>query len=265
MQFTGIVITYNEEKHLQKCLSRLSFCDQLVVIDLGSSDHSLGIAKQFNAEIFQHNWVPIPEEVRKKALGFAKNEWVIFPDPDEILPKGIEVALRLLINSEPNLGVIEIPMRYYFMSKPLHYTKMGQTFSVRRVLNKERATYIPYVHTPMQPLNSYIVKRLDANLATDCTEHYWIDSYNQLFEKHRRYIKGEGKSRYYSGEKFSWVLMSKKTIRELKINLIHHKGIQGGFVGIFLSFFFAWYTMMAYLSLRHYTNKISTHESKISL
>ena len=73
IQFTGIVVTYNEDKYLNECLKYLSFCEQLIVMDLGSTDHSVEIAKTYGAIIVQHERVPIVEQVRTKALEYSND------------------------------------------------------------------------------------------------------------------------------------------------------------------------------------------------
>ena len=145
-KFTGIVIMYNEEKRLRDCLSSLAFCDQLLVVDLGSKDSSVRIAKQCGAEVIRHNWVPIVEQIREKALTFARNEWIIFLDPDEVFPAGVEVDLGAMIRRDTILGLIKIPWRFYFKGKPLHYTIWG--------LKRPRGAY--FINTEMNLALMYI-------------------------------------------------------------------------------------------------------------
>ena len=88
--------------------------------------------------------------------------------------------------------------------------------------------------------------------------HYWADSYRQLFEKHTRYIQREGEARYRSGLRFSWIGMLFDILKHLVKNLFQYKGIVGGFRGTFLSFFYAWYVMQSWLSLRRYQQNMGT-------
>ena len=86
IKFTGIVVTFNDDRYLRSSLSSISFCDQIIVIDLGSFDNSVAIANEMEAEVIEHRWVPIADQIRQKALKFSKNQWVIFIDPDEVFP-----------------------------------------------------------------------------------------------------------------------------------------------------------------------------------
>ena len=98
IKFTGIVVTYNEENHLKECLTSLMFCDQLIVVDLGSTDRSIEISKQCGAEIKHEKLVPIVEQIKERVVGFSRNDWIIFIDPDEVFPLDI-VSWSPLIES----------------------------------------------------------------------------------------------------------------------------------------------------------------------
>lgn len=252
VQFTGIVVTYNEERHLRDCLNSLAFCEQLIVIDLGSTDASVEIARQYGAEVVHHERVPVVEQIWEEAVTYARNDWVILLDPDEVLPAGIEDDLPLLIVKDPNLGLIKIPQQYYFIGKPLHCTKWGRAGERSVVHHRKRVRFSANVHRGTQLLNGYTVGVLSRKSADYCIRHYWVDSYRQLFEKHWRYIKYEGDSRYNTGQRFSWSFMVKTSYRALKANLVDYRGLLGGFTGVFLSFFHSWYTLMSWLSLRKY-------------
>ena len=120
------------------------------------------------------------------------------------------------------------------------------------LLHRRRVRISPNVHTPTQPLAGYTVLDLGKSLPQARVRHYWIDSYHQLFEKHLRYLRIEGKSRYESGARFSWFQTIARTGWELKRNLLDYRGLFGGPRGWFLSFFYAWYTWRAWLSLRRF-------------
>ena len=106
-------------------------------------------------------------------------------------------------------------------------------------------------------------------LNTDMDIRAWAENYlkektrgentqmsDEEFEKHWRYIKFEGEARYKKGERFSWQIWLRQTVRALKQSLIDAKGLQAGFTGVFLSVFYAWYVCMSLLSLRQYQRAI---------
>jgi len=261
IKFTGIVVTYNEARRLRECLNSLAFCDQLIVVDLGSEDESVEIARECGAEIVHHERVPVVEQVRSEVISRARNEWVVFADPDEVFPVGIGEVSRSLIRRDPDLGVIMMPVQNYFKGRPLDFTVWGSGQQVcRRVVHRNRNRFSPHVHRGMQLLEGYTSITLPREPA-NCLKHYWVDSYREMFGKHWRYIKQEGQARYELGERFWWRRWVWETRQALRQNLFDYGGLKGGFTGIFLSFFYAWYVCMSLLSLRRYQRRVERNTS----
>lgn len=261
LKFTGIVVTYNDERHLRNSLNSLTFCDQLLVFDLGSSDNSVAIAHEIGAQVLNHGWVPIADEIRQKTLKYSRNEWVIFIDPDEEFPRQFEYKLRKIICEEARLGIVEIPWLFFFKGRPLYNTIWGKKKYKGVIMHKERVILNPMVHETYEILSGFRRKVIESQ-QNYILKHYWIDTYKQLFEKHWRYIKLEGEAKYNRGFRFSWKYWIKETLSALKTNLVDCRGLYGGGTGIFLSFFYAWYVSMSLLSLRQYQKKKSYYKSR---
>ena len=258
IEFSGIVITYNEARRLRECLNSLAFCEQLLVVDLGSKDGSLEIVRECGAELIEHAWVPIVEQVWPYAVSLARHEWVLLLDPDEVLPAGIEDDFRRVITENPDLGAMRVPWQFFFKGRALHCTVWGQRNTKMVVQHKARVEFSAGVHRGRKVLPGYRVVELPGRDADYCGKHYWVDSYRELFEKHMRYIKLEGESRYNAGQRFSWFKAILSTGHALEINLIDNRGLLGGFNGIFLSLFYTWYVWMGWLSLRQYGRRQNT-------
>ena len=101
---TAAVLTKNDEKNLPLCLERLEWVDDLVVVDSGSSDKTMEIAKQFKARIFvnspqkfihadQRNWVLDHARIR--------TDWVMNVDPDEIITEKLKEKILISIADAP--------------------------------------------------------------------------------------------------------------------------------------------------------------------
>ncbi len=255
INFSAIVVTYNEDRRLIECLNSLKFCDQLLVVDLGSTDTSIDIAKKFRAQILHVQRMPVVEQIHAKVINQAKNDWVILLDPDEVMPVGIENVLQTHISNIPNLGLIKIPSQFYFKGKELLCTIWGKNdLSKRFVIHKLRNKLSVQVHcsiTLLDGFTSVICQRGNNNYI----KHYWTDSYNQLFEKHLRYIKKEGEAKYTKGERFSYYGLLTSTIIAFKYNIISCNGYRN-FTGVFLSLFYSWYILMSKLSLKKYQKKL---------
>lgn len=86
----------NESKHLEHCLRSLvpvlqALDSELIVVDTGSTDDSVEIAKKFTDRVYCHEWNNDFGAMRNTVLSYARGEWFCFVDGDEVLedPKGI--------------------------------------------------------------------------------------------------------------------------------------------------------------------------------
>lgn len=84
-EFSAAVICFNEEKHIGFCLESLSWCEQIVVVDSGSTDRTVEIVNEFpNAELHVRSFDNFINQ-KNHALSLCRNEWVISLDADELL------------------------------------------------------------------------------------------------------------------------------------------------------------------------------------
>jgi len=78
------MIVKNEERFLDGCLASLEgLVDEAVVVDTGSSDRTVEIAKARGARVFQHAWREDFSAARNEALDRATSDWILYIDADE--------------------------------------------------------------------------------------------------------------------------------------------------------------------------------------
>lgn len=96
MKISGVVIAFNEEAKIEACLRSLrEVCDEIIVLDSGSSDSTVAIAQDLGAKIFTQAFQGHIEQ-KNAAIQFAKNQWILSLDADEVLsPELIEAILRI--------------------------------------------------------------------------------------------------------------------------------------------------------------------------
>ena len=87
-------------------------------------------------------------------------------------------------------------------------------------------------------------------------KHLWCSSWKQLLEKHKRYIYGEGKSRYNAGLYYNTKEKYKSSIIKFYYSFKTLKGYKDGYTGIVLSFLAARYEFLSWNSLRNYMKEI---------
>ena len=88
------LIAKNEEKFLAQCLKSVrGLAAQIIVVDTGSTDRTVAIAREFGAEIYSFAWGDDFAAARNAALERATGDWVLMLDADEELPSAQHAAL----------------------------------------------------------------------------------------------------------------------------------------------------------------------------
>ncbi len=97
-----IVLTKNEQKDLPTCLASIGWCDDVHVLDSGSTDHTVAIAEAAGAFCYYHPFTSFGAQ-RNWALDHCllKHDWILFLDADEQATPAFEQALRQAL-SDPD-------------------------------------------------------------------------------------------------------------------------------------------------------------------
>ena len=255
MNLSALLVVFNEEKRLGDCLRSLKLIEDVIVVDIGSTDSSAKIAKDMGFKVYKHPWVPVVEMVLPNMIYLLKNDWFIKVDPDEVLPINLIDDL-LNLDVDEKVGIVQVPYQYYFLNKKLDTTIWGGVRFIQRIFHRDRVNVTADVHRALNCKPGYEQYKIPSRPG-NAVIHYWIDNYQQLITKHERYIALEGMSRYNNGSHFSMRALITNPLKIFRHSFIECHGWRGGWVGWFLSFFIAFYEARALLSLRMYEKSIS--------
>ena len=81
-RLTAIILTLNEEAHIQACIQSLAWADEVVVFDSYSQDETVDMARKAGATVFQSKFENYAQQ-RNAALAAVDTDWVFFVDADE--------------------------------------------------------------------------------------------------------------------------------------------------------------------------------------
>lgn len=100
------MIVKNEERQLAACLnSARGFVDEIIIVDTGSTDKTVEIAKEFDAEIHHFPWQNDFSLARNESIKHAKGEWILYLDADERIDmNNFEKYRRLLQDVSSDIG-----------------------------------------------------------------------------------------------------------------------------------------------------------------
>jgi glycosyltransferase involved in cell wall biosynthesis len=119
---TAIVLTYNEEMHLKRCLISLKYiCEDIVIIDSFSNDETESIAKEFGARFYQNPFVNHAVQLNWGIENGAINtDWVIRVDADEYISEKLASSIKNeLPTLKEHITGVRVKRLMYFFNKPL--------------------------------------------------------------------------------------------------------------------------------------------------
>ncbi|HRE29784.1 MAG TPA: glycosyltransferase family 2 protein [Anaerolineales bacterium] len=136
---SAIVLTLNEERHLPECLASLSWADEVVVFDSGSTDATQQIATAAGARLVTRQFDHYAGQ-RDAALASVSSEWVLFVDADERIPVALRDEIRSVL-ARPEAGWW-IPRHNYLFGTLTRHTGWYPDYQLR-LLRRMRAHYDP--------------------------------------------------------------------------------------------------------------------------
>lgn len=96
------MIVRDEEHTLGRCLEAVrGVVDQIVIVDTGSTDSTIAIAREYGAEVHHFAWCDDFAAARNEALRHACGEWILYLDADEMLTPESAATLRHLLRQQP--------------------------------------------------------------------------------------------------------------------------------------------------------------------
>jgi (heptosyl)LPS beta-1,4-glucosyltransferase len=122
-RISACIVCRNESDKLTPCLESVQWADEILLMDLQSSDSSAHIAATFGARVVTHPPVPVVELVRNELAEVATSDWILVVDPDERVTPGLAQELQR-VSSDPSMHAVVLPRMNidlgYAPSAPLH-------------------------------------------------------------------------------------------------------------------------------------------------
>ncbi|HEU4472097.1 MAG TPA: glycosyltransferase family 2 protein [Flavisolibacter sp.] len=136
IKVSAVLICFNEAARIGKTLSQLWWCDEIIVIDSGSSDATVPICREFGCKVFTHPFTGFGEQ-KKYGVSKAANDWILCPDADEVLTDELIEEIRNELNQpKVEFGAFMVPRNLVFMNKTFAYGKETGSYVVR-LFNKK--------------------------------------------------------------------------------------------------------------------------------
>lgn len=119
IKLTAIIATRNEEEFIENCLRSVSFADEILVIDSGSTDNTLEIVKKLGARIIKRDWHGF-RDTHDFGAAEARGEWLLYLDADERVSKTLKNNILAELQG-PIHDAYQVSRLNYFMGRPMRH------------------------------------------------------------------------------------------------------------------------------------------------
>lgn len=96
---SAFIVCKNEESNIRRCLESISWCDEIVIVDSGSTDRTIDICREFSKLIYHHEWLGY---VQQKQYGLSRctKEWIFNLDADEVVTPELRASIEGVLASD---------------------------------------------------------------------------------------------------------------------------------------------------------------------
>lgn len=182
---SGCVITWQEADRIADCVRSLAFCDEVVVVDSGSSDGTPDLAAGLGARVVVNRPFPGHREQKQFAVAQARNDWVFCLDADERCTPALQARVRELAAAGFAAGAYDMPRQNHYLGRVQRHGLFVPDRKVR-LFDRRRARWggrNPHDHVEVNPGTT--VERLSEAIEhlsyRDFAHHLrTIDSYTRI-------------------------------------------------------------------------------------
>jgi glycosyltransferase involved in cell wall biosynthesis len=223
-----VINTLNEEKNLPRVLGSVkNFADEVVVVDMRSTDRTVEIASQFGAKVYGHERTGYVEPARNFAIQKAQNDWVLILDADEKLPIELARWLKQEIKA-PRADYYRIPRKNIIFGKWIKHSRWWPDYNIR-FFRKNHVVWGEHIHSVPSTIGSGYDLAADSAMAII---HYHYDSVEQFIERMNRYTTQQLKVLQSSGYEFRWADLITKPASEFLSRFFLGQGYKDGVHGL---------------------------------
>ncbi|MBI2603887.1 MAG: glycosyltransferase family 2 protein [Deltaproteobacteria bacterium] len=237
---SAIIITLNEEGSLRRCLESLPPCE-IIVVDSGSSDRTLEIAKQWGASVYLRDFDNYAAQ-KNFAVSKATRPWVLSVDADEVLDETLRTSIKKITGTKhPSCEGYRVRRSLVFMGRKLRFGKARD--EPLRLFRNGSAKFVDEIHEKVNIEGA--VKTLAGEIL-----HYSYENLDDYFSRFNLYTHKIAWQHYKQKVK---VPIFKHIVRpwfEFTYRYFFRLGFLDGFAGYSYALISSLYAFVKYEKLR---------------
>jgi len=180
------IITLNEEANLARTLASVQFASEVIIIDSGSTDQTLEIARSFaNVTVLVEEWKGFSAQ-KNSVIEKCTGDWILSLDADEELTSELQMEIRILLSEQPNADAYLLRRRNLFLNRWIRHGGYYPDPKLR-LFRRHVANFAPAARFTERPVHETIA--FDGKLETlhhDLVHHAYptIESYLEHMDRY---------------------------------------------------------------------------------
>jgi len=224
-KISAVIITKNEEANIERCLTSISWVDEIVVVDSGSTDRTLEICKKYNCKIIETEWLGFGS-TKKLAVDNATYDWIFSIDSDEEVTGILKSKIELILTDPKNNGY-RIKRKSFYLERLIKHCGWNSDFPLR-LFNKNFGNFND------KEVHESVVLNGDISKINEHMLHYTYPTIEVHLKKINRYSTIQAEEMYKLGKRYPIVLAVFFGLNKFANTYLFNLGILDGREGFIL-------------------------------
>jgi len=238
---TVTVITQDEAANISACLASVAWADEVLVVDSGSTDDTVDLARAAGARVIVHAW-PGYSAQKDFAAAEARHDWILSVDADERVTPALSAEIRRTLSAEPAVAGFRIPRVAWHLGRWIRTTDWYPDLQLR-LYDRRRAHWNGrQVHESVVPDGP--VGRLSAEL-----QHYAYRDIGDHLATMNRYTTLAADQMFVDGRRATAVDLIIHPPAAFVRNYVLRGGFRDGLAGFVISAMNAGYVFLKFAKL----------------
>jgi glycosyltransferase involved in cell wall biosynthesis len=254
MQISATIIALNEEGRIARAIASLGVADEIIVVDSGSADATLEVARRAGARVFSHAWAGYAAQ-KNFAAAQAQYPWILSLDADEALSPALEAEIeRVKISGPGETAGFAMPRLARYQGRWIHHCGWYPDFKLR-LYDRRRGGWVgDFVHEQVKVDGP--VKQMRGDI-----HHFTCDSFAEHFRTLDRYTTLAAQDARHRGS--GWILPGLIAGPPWKAfeTYILKQGFRDGFPGFIISGMAGLYVYLKYAKLWQMKHGAASNDS----
>ena len=136
---SAVIISFNEEHTIARCLESVKWMDEVIVVDSGSTDGTVEICRQFGVNLLEAEWLGFGR-TKQYAVEQARHDWIFSIDCDEEMTPVLRERIEEILAQPEQKNGYYVKRRSYYLTRLIKYSGWERDYP-QRLFNRQHGTF----------------------------------------------------------------------------------------------------------------------------